>query len=59
MINKDFLNSSKLINAVKGGLKEELVLFQNKYSPLRILTFFAIIEWILKLIIEMLDHVSI
>jgi len=27
MTNKDFLNMSKLINMVKGGLKEELDLF--------------------------------
>ena len=57
--SKDFLNASKLIGAVKGGLKEELDLFQNKHNPLRTLTFFAMIEWILELVREMPDHVGI
>ena len=57
--NKDFLNISKLINAVKSGLKEELILFQNKYSPLQTLTFFTIIKWILKLVIKMPDYINI
>ena len=59
IINKDFLNMFKLINVVKGGLKEELDLFQKKYNPLWTLTFFVIIEWILELVREMPDYVGI
>jgi len=59
MTNKDFLNVFKLINAVKSSLKEELDLFQKKYSPLQILIFFAMIKWILELVREMPDYMGI
>ena len=59
MANKNFLNMFKLTNVVKSNFKKELVLFQNKYSLLQTLTFFTIIEWILKLIREMPNYISI
>ena len=59
MINKDFLNVFKLINIIRGGLKEELDFVQNRYSPIQTLTFFTMIEWILELVREMTDYIGI